>query len=169
MTTVADVMTRGVRTMSPQDTVVLAAQAMDELNVGVIPVCDGEKLVGMVTDRDIVVRGVAQQADTQNMKLADVMSTNVRWAKEDEDVDEVLSQMAQTQIRRMPVVDSAQRLVGIISLGDIAAKDRGEDMDVAESLSEISTPAAPDRSNQSKASGSAGGGSASGKARSKPN
>lgn len=169
MTTVADVMTRGVRTMSPQDTVVLAAQAMDELNVGVIPVCEGEKLVGMVTDRDIVVRGVAQQGDTKSMTLADVMSTNVRWAKEDEDVDEVLSQMAQTQIRRMPVVDSAERLVGIISLGDIAAKDRDEDMDVAESLSEISTPAAPDRSNQSKASGTAGGGSASGKARSKPN
>ena len=153
MTTVADVMTRGVRTMSPQDTVVRAAQAMDELNVGVIPVCDGEKLVGMVTDRDIVVRGVAQQADTKSLKLADVMSTNVRWAKEDEDVDAVLSQMAQTQIRRMPVVDSAQRLVGIISLGDIAAKDRGDEMDVAESLSEISTPAAPDRSNQTKSGG----------------
>jgi len=169
MTTVADVMTRGVRTMSPQDTVVLAAQAMDELNVGVIPVCDGEKLVGMVTDRDIVVRGVAQEADTKSMKLADVMSTNVRWAREDEDIDEVLSQMSETQIRRLPVVDDAQRLVGIVSLGDIAAKDRREDLDVAESLSDISSPAAPDRSSQSKASGAAGGGSASGKARGKPN
>jgi CBS domain-containing protein len=168
MTTVADVMTRGVRSMSPQDTVVVAAQAMDELNVGVIPVCEGEKLVGMVTDRDIVVRGVAQEADTKSMKLADVMSTNVRCAKEDEDVDDVLSQMAETQIRRMPVVDNQQRLVGIISLGDIASKDPDDDVDVALSLGDISEPAEPDRSNQSKASGNAGG-SASGKPRSKPN
>jgi CBS domain-containing protein len=169
MTTVADVMTRGVRTMSPQDPVVLAAQAMDELNVGVIPVCDGEKLVGMVTDRDIVVRGVAQQADTKTLKLADVMSTNVRCAKQDDDVDEVLSQMADTQIRRMPVVDEQERLVGILSIGDIAAKDPDDDVDVAMSLGDISSPAEPDRSSQSKASGPAGGGSASGKPRRQPN
>jgi CBS domain-containing protein len=168
MTTVADVMTRGVRTMSPQDTVVLAAQAMDELNVGVIPVCDGERLVGMVTDRDIVVRGVAQQADTKNLKLADVMSTNVRCAKEDEDVDDVLTEMAESQIRRMPVVDGQQRLVGIVSLGDIAAKDPDDDVDVAMSLGDISTPAEPDRSSQSQASGSAGGGSSEGKPRRQP-
>jgi CBS domain-containing protein len=131
MTTVSDVMTRGVRSMSPQDTVVLAAQAMDELNVGVIPICEGDKLVGMVTDRDIVIRGVAQQADPQTMKLADVMSTNVRCAKEDEDVDDVLSQMAETQIRRMPVIDEQERLVGIISIGDIASKDPDDEFDVA--------------------------------------
>jgi len=146
MTTVADVMTRGVRTMAPSDTVIRAAQAMDELNVGVIPVCDGQKLVGMVTDRDIVVRGVAQEQDPKMLKLADVMSTNVRCAREDDDVDEVLSEMADTQIRRMPVVDGQQQLVGIITLGDIAAKGAEDDDEVAESLSEISTPAAPDRS-----------------------
>jgi CBS domain-containing protein len=168
MTTVADVMTRGVRSMSPQDTVVLAAQAMDELNVGVIPVCEGEKLVGMVTDRDIVVRGVAQQADTKSMKLADVMSTNVRCARQDDDVDDVLSEMAETQIRRMPVVDEQERLVGILSIGDIAAKDPDDELDVALSLGDISTPAEPDRSNQSSASGAAGGGSASGQARRQP-
>ena len=157
MTTVADVMTRGVRTMSPSDTVVRAAQAMDELNVGVIPVCDGKKLVGMVTDRDIVVRGVAQEADPKTLKLADVMSTNVRCATEDEDVDEVLSEMADTQIRRMPVVDGQQQLVGIISLGDIAAKDADDEADVGMSLGDISTPAEPDRSGRSQAAGSASG------------
>lgn len=146
MTTVADVMTRGVRTMAPSDTVVRAAQAMDELNVGVIPVCDGQKLVGMVTDRDIVVRGVAQEQDPKTLKLADVMSTNVRCAREDDDVDQVLSEMADTQIRRMPVVDGQQQLVGIITLGDIAAKGVEDEDEVAESLSEISTPAEPDRS-----------------------
>ncbi|HWI81948.1 CBS domain-containing protein [Ramlibacter sp.] len=165
MATVADVMTRGVRTMTPSDTVVHAAQAMDELNVGVIPVCDGEKLVGMVTDRDIVVRGVAQEADPRTLKLADVMSTNVRCVTEDEDIDSVLGEMADTQIRRMPVVDGQQKLVGIVTLGDIAAKDVGDEDEVAVSLGDISSPAEPDRSGQSQASGPAGGGSASGSAR----
>jgi predicted transcriptional regulator len=157
-----------VRTLSPQDTVVLAAQAMDELNVGVIPVCDGEKLVGMVTDRDIVVRGVAQQGDTKTLKLVDVMSTHVRCARQDDDVDDVLSEMAETQIRRMPVVDEQERLVGILSLGDIAAKDPDDEVDVAMSLGDISSPAEPDRSGQSPASGAAGGGSASGEPRRQP-
>jgi CBS domain-containing protein len=168
MTTVADVMTRGVRSMAPQDPVTLAAQAMDELNVGVIPVCEGEKVVGMVTDRDIVVRGVAQQADTRTMKLVDVMSTDVRCAHEDDDIDQVLGEMAQTQIRRMPVLDREEHLVGIVSLGDIAAKDPEDEQDIALSLGDISSPAEPDRSSQSQASGPAGGGSASGKARKQP-
>ena len=145
MTTVAEIMTRGVRTMSPDDTVVQAAQAMDELNVGVIPVCDGEKLVGMVTDRDIVVRGVARQGELASLKLVDVMSAHVRCAHEDDDVDQVLGEMAQAQIRRLPVMDSNERLVGIVSLGDIAAKNPGDETEVGVSLGEISTPAEPDR------------------------
>lgn len=145
MTTVADVMTRGVRTMRPDDSVVDAARCMDELNVGVIPVCDGDKLVGMVTDRDIVVRGVAQQGQVQGMKLADVMSGHVRCAREDDDVDQVLGEMAEAQIRRLPVVDGNQRLVGIVTLGDIAAKNPADEVDVAMSLGDISSPAEPDR------------------------
>ena len=146
MTTVAEVMTRDVRTMTPSDSVVDAARCMDELNVGVIPVCDGGKLVGMVTDRDIVVRGVAQQGEVKSMKLADVMSAHVRCAKEDDDIDQVLSDMADAQIRRLPVVDGNQRLVGIVSLGDIAAKNPGDEVEVGMSLGDISTPAEPDRS-----------------------
>jgi CBS-domain-containing membrane protein len=162
MTTVADVMTRGVRTMTPNDSVLQAAQAMDELNVGVIPVCDGDKLVGMVTDRDIVVRGVAQDCELKTTKLADVMSANVRCAKEQDDIDQVLSEMAEAQIRRLPVVDDNQRLVGIVTLGDIAAKNHsGDEADLATSLGDISSPAEPDRSNQSQASGGQGGGSSS--------
>lgn len=156
MTTVADVMTRGVRCMTPQDPVVLAAQAMDELNVGAIPVCEGDKVVGMVTDRDIVVRGIALQSDPRTMKLADVMSADVRCVHEGDAVDDVLSQMAQTQIRRMPVLDGDGRLVGIVSLGDIAAKDPQDEQDIAWSLGDISFPAEPDRSTQSLASGAAG-------------
>jgi CBS domain-containing protein len=145
MTTVADVMTRDVRSMKPTDSVVDAARCMDELNVGVIPVCEGEKLVGMVTDRDIVVRGVAQQGELKNLKLADVMSGHVRCAKEEDDVDAVLSEMASAQIRRMAVVDGNERLVGIVSLGDIAAKNPDDEVDVAMSLGDISSPAEPDR------------------------
>lgn len=146
MTTVAEVMTRDVRTLAPGDSVVEAARCMDELNVGVIPVCEGDRLVGVVTDRDIVVRGVAQQGELGTMKLADVMSGNVRCAREGDDVEQVLGEMADAQIRRLPVVDENQKLVGIVSLGDIAAKDSGDELDVAMSLGDISTPAQPDRS-----------------------
>lgn len=153
MTRVADVMTRGVRTLRPDDTVVQAARTMDELNVGVIPVCDGDRLVGMVTDRDIVVRGVAMEnVDVRSIKLADVMSGHVRCAREEDDVEQVLGEMADAQIRRLPVVDGQQRLVGIVSLGDIAAKDPGDESEMADSLSEISQPAEPDRSGGGAAS-----------------
>jgi CBS domain-containing protein len=145
MTRVADVMTRGVRTMTPGDSVVQAAQTMDELNIGAIPVCDGDKLVGMVTDRDIVVRGVALDTELRAMKLADVMSGNVHCAREDDEIEQILDEMAGKQIRRLPVVDGQQRLVGIVSLGDIAAKNPEDEVDVAMSLGDISTPAEPDR------------------------
>lgn len=162
MSTVADVMTRGVRTMSPDDSLVQAAQAMEELNVGAIPVCDGDRLCGMVTDRDIVVRGVAQELDLQQCKLSDVMSGHVRTVHEQDDIDEVLQEMSSAQVRRMPVVDNQDRLVGIVALGDIAAKQpQGAQgtQDVASSLGDISQPAQPDRSGQSQASGAQGGGS----------
>lgn len=145
MTTVCDVMTRGPRSLRPDDTVALAAQVMEELNVGVIPVCEGDTLVGMVTDRDIVVRGVAQELDVRTATLAEVMSTHVRTAREDDDVQETLATMGQSQIRRMPVVDGKGRLIGIVSLGDIAAKGPDGDVDVANSLGDISSPAEPDR------------------------
>ena len=139
MTTVTDVMTRNVRTMTPTDTVAAAAKAMHELNVGVIPVCEGDKLLGMVTDRDIVVRAVAKGlgGDTP---LSKVMSTDVRTARETDDLDTVLADMASRQIRRLPVLDGSQRLTGIISIGDIAVKGQDEE-DVGQSLADISSPA----------------------------
>ena len=139
MTTVNDVMTRDVRTLTPSDTVASAAKAMEELDVGVIPVCEGDKLLGMVTDRDIVVRAVAQGLDG-NTPLARVMSTDIRTARETDDLDTVLADMASSQIRRLPVLDGAERLVGIISIGDIAVKGQDEE-DVGQSLGEISSPA----------------------------
>lgn len=156
MTRVAEIMTRGVRSMRPSDSVVQAAQAMEELNVGAVPVCDGQRLVGMVTDRDITLRAVAQGRADAGTTLSNVMSSEVRWCREDQDVQEVMRDMSQRQIRRLPVVDRDKHLVGMVSLGDIATKVGGAQ--VAESLADISMPAEPDRSHQSQASGSAGGG-----------
>jgi CBS domain-containing protein len=143
MNQVADVMTRDVRVVSPKDSIQKAAQCMDELNVGVVPVCDGAKLLGMVTDRDITVRGVAagKLADTP---VTEVMSEHVRWCYEDQDIDEVMDEMRDAQIRRLPVVNHDKKLVGIVSLGDLA--DRGsDDKRVGETLKDISTPSEPDR------------------------
>ncbi|MDB5885147.1 MAG: putative signal-transduction protein with domain [Polaromonas sp.] len=145
MTTVSEVMTRGARSLAPTDTVMLAAQVMEELNVGVVPVCEGDVLVGMVTDRDIVVRGMAQALDARSLLLADVMSTSLRTAHENDDVEDILDTMGQNQIRRMPVVNGQGRLIGILSIGDIAAKDPEGDISVANSLADISSPAEPDR------------------------
>ncbi|WP_411881264.1 CBS domain-containing protein [Polaromonas sp. YR568] len=139
MTTVNDVMTRNVRTLAPGATVADAAKAMRELNVGVIPVCEGDKLLGLVTDRDIVLRAVAEGLDG-GTPLSTVMSTDVRTARETDDLDTVLADMASRQIRRLPVLDGSQRLAGIISIGDIAVKGQDEE-DVGQSLADISAPA----------------------------
>lgn len=161
MSTVADVMTRGVRSMRPDDNLVAASQAMEKLNIGAVPVCDGDRLIGMVTDRDIVVRGVAQEANLRQCKLSDVMSAHVRTVREDDEVQEVLREMGQSQVRRLPVVDRNDRLVGIVSLGDIASKQARlapqAEHEVAQSLGDISEPSEPDRSHPSQVSGPQGG------------
>lgn len=140
---IADVMTRGVRTLTLTDSVVQAAQAMEEMDVGAIPICDGDRLVGMVTDRDIVLRAVAQNRANEDTKLDDVMTAEPSWCFEDQSVDEVVEVMRESQLRRMPVVDRELQLVGIVSLGDLAVKaDEGM---AGEALEQISEPAAPAR------------------------
>ncbi len=160
MTRVADVMTRGVRTMAPTDSLQFAAQAMDELNVGSIPVCDGERLVGMVTDRDIAVRGVARGRPTDRAPLREVMSSQVHCCFEDQSLEEAAETMARAQIRRLPVLDQDKRLVGILALGDVAAKRHPGC--AGDALRAISSPAQPDRRGISAASGDAGGGETEG-------
>lgn len=157
MSEVSEVMTRGVRTMRPGDSLVQAAQAMDALDVGALPVCDGERLVGMLTDRDIVLRGVAQGRTPERTRLADVMTAKVDYCYEDDSMESVAELMQRARIRRLPVVDHDRRLVGIVSLGDMAVKGDAE-ADAAQALAGVSKPARPDRSGQSQASGSAGGG-----------
>lgn len=154
MTRVAEVMTRGVRSMAPHDTLQFAAQAMDELNVGAIPVCDGERVVGLVTDRDIVVRAIAQGLQVEHTSLGDVMSAPVRCCHEDDTLADATELMSSVQLRRVPVLDREGRLVGMLSLGDVAAKAGPHE--ACEALSDISEPAEPDRSSTSAASGDAG-------------
>lgn len=143
MQQVADIMTRDVRSVSPHDSIRTAAQAMDELNVGAIPVCDGEKLVGMVTDRDITIRATSIGGSPETTEVATVMSQDVRWCFEDQPVDEVMEKMRDVQIRRLPVIHhETKKLIGIVSLGDLATKHSAE---VDRTLEDISSPSAPDR------------------------
>lgn len=146
MTPVSEVMTRDVRTMTPEETVMAAARAMEQLDVGVIPVCDGKTLVGIVTDRDIVLRAVALGLAADATPLSDVMSKDTRWCYEDQAVDEVVEEMRATQIRRVPVVDRGKRLVGMLSLGDVATK--ASLADAGKALEGISEPSVPDRSSE---------------------
>jgi len=143
MQTINDVMTRDVQSISPEQSVRKAAQMMDEFNIGSIPVCDGSKLVGMITDRDITVRSTAAGQAPESTRVGDVMSTDVRTCFSTQSVDEVLGQMGDVQIRRVPVVDQAShQLVGIVSLGDMATKHSAG---IDHALEEISTPSEPDR------------------------
>lgn len=141
MTRVAEVMTRDAATLAPNASVRSAARMMDELNVGALPVCDGTKLVGMVTDRDIVVRAVSAGMDLE-APIDQIVSGPVAWCSENDDIEEVQHKMADQQIRRMPVVDDAKQLVGIVSLGDLATH---EDGNMSSTLGAISSPSKPDR------------------------
>jgi CBS domain-containing protein len=143
MQQIQEIMTRDVMTVSPKETIRRAAQMMDELNVGAIPVCDGKNLVGMITDRDIVVRAIAVGSAPDSTYVGDVMSTDVRWCYDDQAVDEVMEEMRDVQIRRIPVMDhNTRNMVGIVSLGDLATKHSAE---VDRTLEKISSPSEPGR------------------------
>lgn len=135
---VRDKMTKDVGYVNPLNTVVEVAQVMQKLNVGSVPVFDQNKVVGVVTDRDIVVRNVAHGKIPQDTKVQDVMTSQVTTVTPDMDVDEVSKIMSQQQIRRVPVVENNQ-LVGILALGDMATDFRF-DTEASEALTEISKP-----------------------------
>ena len=136
MKTIADVMTTDVEVIRPEETLRDAARAMSDLDVGSLPVCNGRRLVGMITDRDITVRAVAEGKGVDT-PVSEVMTDDVVWCNESDDVDDVLQQMGDAQIRRIPVIDEDRNLVGIVSLGDIALEEHEE---VDEALRDISVP-----------------------------
>ena len=134
---VSECMTREVRIANPDETVRDAARAMADIDAGVLPVGENDRLVGMVTDRDIAIRGVAE-GKGPDAKVRDVMSREVMYCFADQDVDEVARNMGDIQVRRLPVVDRSKRLVGILSLGDLALGDGSRG--AGDALSGISRP-----------------------------
>jgi CBS domain-containing protein len=141
MQKISDFMTRNVQVVRPDESLRRAAQVMDELNVGALPVCDINGLVGMITDRDITVRATAAGLSGDTL-VGDVMTDRARWCTGEQTVQEAMQQMADVQIRRMPVVDADHQVVGIVSLGDLATRHQGH---VAAALRRISDPSMPDR------------------------
>jgi CBS domain-containing protein len=137
MRKISEVMTTDVKVVRPDDTVQNAARMMADMDVGAIPVCDGNRLQGMVTDRDITVRATAE-GHGGNTPVRDVMTSDVVWCSAEDDSQEVLNRMADAQIRRIPVIDQDRNLVGIVALGDLAIEDE-ENID--EALRDISMPA----------------------------
>src|SRR5947209_6612277 len=110
------VMSKNVKTISPDSTLQEAAKMMDEIDSGAIPVCDGDRLVGMITDRDIVIRSVSAGLDPKSTKVRDSMSSPIHYCFEDQSVEEAGDFMKSKQIRRVCVLNREKRLVGIVSI-----------------------------------------------------
>lgn len=135
---VRDVMTSQVDVIAPSATLVEAARRMRDEDVGALPVGEDDRLMGMLTDRDIVVRAAADGKDSNSSTVRDAMSDRVLYCFDDQECAEVAASMASNQIRRLPVINRDKRLVGIVSLGDLAVD--GPSGAAAEALQEISKP-----------------------------
>jgi CBS domain-containing protein len=134
---VSDAMTLEVQLCTPQDTLKDAAEAMMTLNVELLPVTDGDRLVGMISDRDIVTRGMAMGLGPDSL-VQQAMTEDVKYCFEDQDLEKVTRNMGDIQVRRLPIVNRDKRLVGTIALGDIARLEAGDE--TCEALSQISQP-----------------------------
>ena len=139
--TIRDFMTTGVQTVGPDTTILEVAQLMRDVDTGVVPVVSGALLAGVVTDRDIVVRVIADGADPATARVEDYMTRNPTTVSPETGIQQAAQLMQRDQIRRLPVTQGTE-LVGIISIGDLAV-DTGKDKLVGDTLEEISEPAAP--------------------------
>ena len=141
---ISEVMTRDVETIAPDSSLQKAAEAMEAIGVGSLPVCQGELLVGAITDRDIVVRGVAAGLSPVDTLVSQCMTSDIAYAFEDEEADEVLERMKTLQVRRLAVLDRSKKLVGIVALGDIATEPRAAALgSIGAAVAEISEPSRP--------------------------
>ena len=138
MQKISEVMSSDVQTISPDATIEEAAQEMRDGDFGLVSVAEDEELLGVITDRDIAIRAVAGGKDPGTL-VREIMSEEVVWASEDDSVEDAARIMSDHQIRRLPVVDAEQHLVGIVSLGDFAV-DSADIEPVVEALSDISRP-----------------------------
>jgi CBS domain-containing protein len=145
---VREAMTRDVRLVRPNQPISEAARLMAELDIGALPVEENDRLVGMITDRDIAVRAVAagRGPDTP---VSDVMSRDIKYCYEDQSIDEVTQNMGELRIRRLPVLTRDKRLIGILSLGDLAI-DEGARDEAGEALGGISRPGGQHSQSQEK-------------------
>ena len=140
---IKSLMTQGVECIGPQTTVQEAAARMSDMNVGVLPICgDQNKLVGMITDRDIVVRAIAAKEDPQQLRVDAIMSPSISYCYEEQDIEEAARIMQDNQVRRLVVLNDDKQLVGIVSTGDLAV-GAGDDRLCGETLQEISEPVSP--------------------------
>ena len=135
---VSEAMTRDVSMVRPDQTIRDAAHMMADLDIGALPVQENDRLVGMITDRDIAVRAVAEGRGSDT-RIRDVMTKEIKYCYEDQSVEDVTRNMGEQRLRRLPVMNRDKRLVGILSLGDIACEDGAQD-EAGEALSGISRP-----------------------------
>lgn len=136
---VSDVMTRGVECITPETSIQEAAEKMKSFDVGMLPVCDHDRLVGMLTDRDITVRATAKGNDPLTVLAHDVMTPDVTYCFEDQLVEEAAMLMQEKQVRRVVVLDREKRLLGIVSLGDLAVETGDEEL-AGTTLEAVSEP-----------------------------
>jgi CBS domain-containing protein/sporulation protein YlmC with PRC-barrel domain len=141
---VKEIMTRQVEVIHPEATLWEAAQKMAALDVGPLPVCNGDQLVGMLTDRDITVRAVAKGRDPKTTKVHEVMTPEAIYVFEDQDIGEAAQMMMEQQIRRLVVLNGDKKLVGIVSLGDLAVHT-GDTHTAGQTLEGVSAPSEPQR------------------------
>ena len=137
---VQDVMSKQVKIAAPNDTVEKAAQLMEAIDCGALPVGENDRLVGVVTDRDITLRAVARGKAPNKCKVREVMSSTVKYVYEDEPTEAAAESMSKLQVRRLPVLNRQKRLVGIVALGDLATRHDG--MIAGQALKEVSKSAA---------------------------
>jgi CBS domain-containing protein len=123
---VSEIMTTNVECVSPESSIVELARKMKMLDVGFLAVCENDRLVGTVTDRDIVIRGIAGSPDLNALLARDVMTKEVHWCLEDNDIKDVAKKMRDTEVRRMLILSSEKRLVGVVSIGDISKVEEKE-------------------------------------------
>lgn len=135
---VKDCMCHNVELVAPDSTIQSAARMMAEIDAGILPVSEGDRLVGVITDRDIAIRGVGKGL-TPQATVREAMSPEVRYCFEDDDVDDVLENMADLQVRRLPVLNHDKRLVGIVSISDLSVMEKAE---AGKALRDISRPSA---------------------------
>jgi len=141
---VREIMTSNVECLAPDASVREIAQEMKSLDVGFIPICENDRLVGMITDRDLTVRTTAAGADPNQARVRDAMTPQVHFCFEDQDVTDAAQLMKKNQVRRLPVLNRNKRMTGIVSLGDLAVETHNDQL-AGNILEAVSEPAEPTR------------------------